>query len=839
MNTRPKQPCHVQQSQCKRGDVKQETLTTHSTPAVDYRTLVSPADLIYDQPAARPVEGHPIGNGRMGTMVWTTPAAIHFQINRSDVFAVNRNHGGARGGPADYCGGCAQVTVDVGGEPFAAGPAFGQRLSLYEAEDTVVGSGVRARCFVCATADVLVVEIDDTRDVPQPVRVTLSMWREPEVLSGDHLAKYSWAEADDKSLPCSGYRVTVAQHFSEKDHYCSSAVTAGIVAEQASVESTGPGARTITVPGCRGKRLILISSAASWERGKDAAVEALAAWDWAADRGAAAVRGEHANWWSDLWSRTFVRLTSADGRAEQIARIRYLQLYYMASSSRGDLPPKWNGSIFAVDGDARSWGAQFWVWTTEASCFPLYAADAIELTDSFFDMYVKQLEGARMAARQRWNAEGAYFLEAGPFDGPVVLPEDIAKEYQDVYLGRKTVNDLSDAARDLGQYECVLTQFADGHDFRGVAGRYSFVSHIAHSGSQIAAQAWRRYRYTGDVAWLRAVAYPLLRETVEFYRTLARKGDDGLYHLYGLNQFEGGYGTNDGTIDLGAIRGTAPLAIRAAEILEVDVDLRAKWREFADKLTPYTMSSDPRTYGVVKDCEVDVWAYGIPGDVPHERYVDELHEKILYPVFPFENWTLETADPALDRIVRTLAGLNMFHTGLVKGRWNEQGMNAHLNTPAIDARLGMGDSLPTVLINHLRQYHPLPNGFSLFEGPTDHSIEHLGDISTAIGEALLQSVSPRPGEPEIISVFPAWPREWDAEFRCLARGGFLVSAAIKGGEIETIEIFSRRGETCRIRNCWDGTCVLRETGGAEQYLDGGVLIFETRPDITYRVERHQ
>jgi len=335
------------------------------------------------------------------------------------------------------------------------------------------------------------------------------------------------------------------------------------------------------------------------------------------------------------------------------------------------------------------------------------------------------------------------------------------------------------------------------------------------------------------------VAYPLLRETVEFYRTLARKGDDGLYHLYGLNQFEGGYGTNDGTIDLGAIRGTAPLAIRAAEILEVDVDLRAKWREFADKLTPYTMSSDPRTYGVVKDCEVDVWAYGIPGDVPHERYVDELHEKILYPVFPFENWTLETADPALDRIVRTLAGLNMFHTGLVKGRWNEQGMNAHLNTPAIDARLGMGDSLPTVLINHLRQYHPLPNGFSLFEGPTDHSIEHLGDISTAIGEALLQSVSPRPGEPEIISVFPAWPREWDAEFRCLARGGFLVSAAIKGGEIETIEIFSRRGETCRIRNCWDGTCVLRETGGAEQYLDGGVLIFETRPDITYRVERHQ
>jgi len=29
-------------------------------------------------------------------------------------------------------------------------------------------------------------------------------------------------------------------------------------------------------------------------------------------------------------------------------RLRTLQLYYMGSSSRGALPPKWNGSIFAA-----------------------------------------------------------------------------------------------------------------------------------------------------------------------------------------------------------------------------------------------------------------------------------------------------------------------------------------------------------------------------------------------------------------------------------------------------------------------------------------------------------
>ena len=39
---------------------------------------------------------------------------------------------------------------------------------------------------------------------------------------------------------------------------------------------------------------------------------------------------------------------------------------------------------------------------------------------------------------------------------------------------------------------------------------------------------------------------------------------------------------------------------------------------------------------------------------------------------------------------------------------------------------------------------------SLFEGPTAPSVEHLGLLTTTLQDALVQSVSPRPGEPEII-----------------------------------------------------------------------------------------
>ena len=114
----------------------------------------APADMVYESPAASPVEGHPIGNGRMGTMVWTTPGTLELQINRVDVFAINKHHRGPREGPADHCGACARISVHAGGEVFEGGPGFVQRLSLQGAEELVAGDGVHIRCFVSAVQDV-------------------------------------------------------------------------------------------------------------------------------------------------------------------------------------------------------------------------------------------------------------------------------------------------------------------------------------------------------------------------------------------------------------------------------------------------------------------------------------------------------------------------------------------------------------------------------------------------------------------------------------------------------------------------------------------------------------
>jgi len=794
---------------------------------VNIHSLVARSDLVYLSPVHEAREGQPIGNGSMGTLVWTSPNAIYFQINRVDVFAVNRNHGGKRDDPADYCGGCAQIEIQVGDKTFA-GQAFRQDLSVFEAEASVEGAGVRAHCFVSAHKDILALELEDKRVNPNPVRIKLSMWRAPRVETGEHLASYRF-DIDETSA-----RVT--QKFQEKGHHCASAVAIQVPGCEAKFKETSENSRTIVVPPRKGKVLILISSSASWNPEQDAGSIALALLNESSSLGYRDLHAKHIRWWADFWSRTFVHLTSGDGVADFMERIRNLHLYLMASSSRGSLPAKWNGSLFTTQGDQRGWGSQFWVWTTEISHFPLYAADAADLADPFFDMYVKQLPACQEAARQRWGVQaGAYFLEAGPFDGPVVLPDEVAREYQDVYLGRKSNSELSRRALDLGQFECVLTQFADGRrPPHIVAGRYSYVSHIATSGSELAMQAWWRYRHSGDTQWLRTHGYPLLRETVEFYRHLARKEVDGRYHFYGLNQHEGAFGTNDGLLDIAAVRGTAPLAIRAAETLEVDSELRGQWREFLDHLVPYAMGSDPKTHSAVENSEIDLWAGGYSGDVLHPRYRLPADEK-LWPLFPFEDWTLETCQPNTDKIVQTLVELNQWRKSLLEA--GDGPFVSSFRLPIFISRSGQGEDLPGILAAYYHGFKPLPNGLCPFEpGPETQGTEILGCISTALQEGMLQSVSHQPGEPEIISVFPSWPKSWEASFRLLARGGFLVTASSHDGEVIFVEIESRFGESCRLRNPWGNQfCVVAELEGTSREVEGDVLRFETKATRRYRL----
>jgi len=95
------------------------------------RSHIARADLNYEKPAARSEEGMPVGNGSMGTLVWTTPSSLKFQVNRVDIFGNNSASNNFYVRHTDYCGGATFVDltfVDWGADIFTD-KNFKQHLS--------------------------------------------------------------------------------------------------------------------------------------------------------------------------------------------------------------------------------------------------------------------------------------------------------------------------------------------------------------------------------------------------------------------------------------------------------------------------------------------------------------------------------------------------------------------------------------------------------------------------------------------------------------------------------------------------------------------------------------
>src|SRR5260221_9554872 len=88
----------------------------------DYRSLVAHANLSFNTPAPSRHDGLPIGNGRVGTLVWTTPSALHYQINDVDLFCFGKDTLASPKGHNDYSSGCGYLDislVDYGKDVFA------------------------------------------------------------------------------------------------------------------------------------------------------------------------------------------------------------------------------------------------------------------------------------------------------------------------------------------------------------------------------------------------------------------------------------------------------------------------------------------------------------------------------------------------------------------------------------------------------------------------------------------------------------------------------------------------------------------------------------------------
>lgn len=65
----------------------------------------------------------------------------------------------------------------------------------------------------------------------------------------------------------------------------------------------------------------------------------------------------------------------------------------------------------------------------------------------------------------------------------------------------------------------------------------------------------------------------------------------------------------------------------------------------------------------------------------------------------------------------------------------------------------------------------------LREGPGAIDAEHLAGLTAGVHNSLLESHPESVTNQEQVKFFALWPKDWDAAFTLLARGGFLISSA--------------------------------------------------------------
>jgi hypothetical protein len=497
----------------------------------------------------------------------------------------------------------------------------------------------------------------------------------------------------------------------------------------------------------------------------------------AAMKGFEALSEEQRRWWNGFWDKSGVKLADGDLNA-----MWYRNLYFLACVSR---PGKLSPGLFASLIDNRpAWHGDYHMnYNIQQTFWGAYPSNHPELAEPYYRLVFNYLPRARWLARKLFDLEGAYYphvLFAYEPSDPEGCRSRNGRQYLHFTWGRT-----------LG-----VTAFT--------------VQNL-----------WWHYLYTMDEDFLREICYPVLREAADFYANLMYKTfeEEGTWDLYptvspehwGITRnFER---NRNCTFDIALAKFILQAAVQASQILKTDERSRGKWRGALDHLPSYPTSEDDDP--VIVDVEgAPPITYNIP--IP------------AFPVFPGEDVTYFSGNAEKELLSRSIE------------RMSTNGNNSYVITAIAKARL----SLPSAykFLKEEGRLRTRPNGVLVMNRlePKNRFNDfglytEMFGVVMAVSELLIQSVG------GIIRLFPAWPKELDAEFWNLRTvGGFLLSAKLKDGEIQKVEVLSTKGGKIHLLKPegWKRLKVIGEGGRQIRWRSAENLIeFQTEKGGRYKVVR--
>lgn len=331
-------------------------------------------------------------------------------------------------------------------------------------------------------------------------------------------------------------------------------------------------------------------------------------------------------------------------------------------------------------------------------------------------------------------------------------------------------------------------------------------------GAWLALHVFEHYEYTQDKDFLRE-KYSLMREAAEFFTDYLIENKDGKLVTCPSVSPENTYLTESGvkgclctgpSMDSQIIAVLFEDVIKSSEILDTDHDFAEKLKAMLEKLPKPEIGK----YGQIKEWAVDYDEV----EIGH-RHISQLFA--LYPAYlitPYK--TPKLSDAARATLIRRLihgGGHTGWSRAWITNMW---------------ARL-FDSNMVYENLQKLIAYSTHPN---MLNNLPPFQIDANFGGTAGMAEALLQSHS---GE---INLLPALPEEWQSgEIKGLrAKGGFEVSIKWENGKLSTAEIKSLSGNKCVLR---PNTVISISCDGenVNSSLSEGIISFDTEKDRVYTI----